>query len=360
MTKITYIQKGKEHSPDDTVSTEGDINQLMTAKNLHFLMGAGTSATAVSKMSQMQKEFEKNELQTEAMGSIYKKIKYGNEKGHNLEEILGILHSAKRAKTLLNKGQRTTVPILIDKINKFIIDKIQNSDPSGKQDEKIHTTLELYKTFYRKTVLRNKDLSRANIFTTNYDLFNEIALDESEIDFNNGFSSGIVRYFNPARFHYTSSRKLDPLIEKYEPIERMVYLYKLHGSVSWHKNKNPRVLAEIVESRTTDRDDGSENVLIYPTPLKEGDTLASPYSDLMREFKSKLLLPHSVLFVIGYSFSDNHINKIIYQALSVNPSLTLFVLGNTQTLKRISVRILDFINCMVIAQERERFTILNI
>ena len=68
-------------------------------------------------------------------------------------------------------------------------------------------------------------------------------------------------------------------------------------------------------------------MLIYPTPTKQDKSLGSPYVDLFREFQHKLLEPHSVLFVIGYSFSDRHVNEIIYRALSTNSTLNVVIFG---------------------------------
>lgn len=70
--------------------------------------------------------------------------------------------------------------------------------------------------------------------------------------------------------------------------------------------------------------------MIYPTPLKEGKSLTSPYTDIIREFQKKLSLPNSVLFIIGYSFSDAHINAIIYRALASNNSLSVVVFTNSE------------------------------
>jgi hypothetical protein len=68
-------------------------------------------------------------------------------------------------------------------------------------------------------------------------------------------------------------------------------------------------------------------VLIYPTPLKQTQSLGSPYTDLIREFQTKLSLPNSVIFIIGYSFSDEHINNIIYQAMASNSSISVVIFG---------------------------------
>jgi hypothetical protein len=54
-------------------------------------------------------------------------------------------------------------------------------------------------------------------------------------------------------------------------------------------------------------------------------TLASPYSDLFREFQKKIMQEKTVLVVIGYSFSDEHINNLIYQALTI-PTFRLVIL----------------------------------
>jgi len=64
--------------------------------------------------------------------------------------------------------------------------------------------------------------------------------------------------------------------------------------------------------------------MIYPTSYKKGYTLDFPYSELFRQFSSTITQPQSVLFCIGYSFCDEHINDIIKQALAI-PSFTLII-----------------------------------
>ena len=64
--------------------------------------------------------------------------------------------------------------------------------------------------------------------------------------------------------------------------------------------------------------------MIYPCVSKKTFTLDLPYSELFRQFSQAITQPQSVLFCIGYSFYDEHINDIIYQALSI-PSFTLII-----------------------------------
>ncbi|ROI15015.1 hypothetical protein EGH73_00180 [Epilithonimonas hominis] len=68
--------------------------------------------------------------------------------------------------------------------------------------------------------------------------------------------------------------------------------------------------------------------LIYPTPTKQNKSLGSPYTEMFREFQKKLLEPHTVIFVIGYSFSDEHVNNIIYQALATNTTINLVIINS--------------------------------
>lgn len=214
----------------------------------------------------------------------------------------------------------------------MLIDLIENTMYEGINinifGDKHKKTIDLYETFYQKITYRNKDFSRVNIFTTNNDLFNERVLDKLNINYNNGFGGGLDKYFNPARFGYTFSKRIEASVEKYEPLDNMIYLYKLHGSINWIEEEG-NSLFNIKEVKIDERyKPNDKNVLIYPNPLKQGKSLTAPYSDIIREFQRKLLLQNSVLFVVGYSFSDEHINNIIYQALSTNSSLSIVIFGD--------------------------------
>jgi len=216
----------------------------------------------------------------------------------------------------------------VDALVKYIENEMFSKINIDLTEENPEKTLNLYKRLYQKVALRNKDLSRVSVFTTNNDLFNEKALDNLNINFNNGFGGGIEKVFNPARFHYTFSKKIDANLEKFEPLVNMVYLYKLHGSISWvEKEGNSLFNIHEVSIETGKKKTDTEHVLIYPTPLKQSQSLGAPYSDLIREFQTKLAQSNSVLFIIGYSFSDEHLNNIIYQSLASNSSISIVIFG---------------------------------
>ncbi|WP_052108641.1 SIR2 family protein [Polaribacter sp. Hel1_85] len=120
---------------------------------------------------------------------------------------------------------------------------------------------------------------------------------------------------------------MDTSIDKFEPVENMVHLYKIHGSINWVEDvKNANTFFKIKEVFNPTKEDNND--LIYPTPTKQNKSLGSPYVEMFREFQRKLIEPLSVLFVIGYSFSDEHVNNIIYQALATNSTMNLVILNN--------------------------------
>ena len=59
----------------------------------------------------------------------------------------------------------------------------------------------IYKDFYAKITQRTRK-TPISIFTTNYDLFSEMALDELGFPYNNGFTGTNRRKFSPASYNY--------------------------------------------------------------------------------------------------------------------------------------------------------------
>lgn len=327
--KIDYYQGGRVVVVKDNDVLENikqKITELSNLKNVSFLLGAGASSDAVPTMRSMQEEISThiNDLDDsdDAVKNLYKIID-----ADNLEKKLIILYAKKNYLQGITDADETEISDttkLIEKIEGLMYSEI-NINLSSDDAKK---SLDLYKQFYQKTAFRNKDLSRINIFTTNNDLFNEKALDTLNINYNNGFGGGLERVFNPARFNYTFSQKIDANLEKFEPLDNMVYLYKLHGSISWIEQEgNSLFNIHEVSVKGVGAQNDKDRVLIYPTPLKQAQVLGTPYADLIREFQTKLSLPNSVLFIIGYSFSDEHLNSIIYRSLASNSSISVVIFG---------------------------------
>lgn len=320
------------------------IAELFNIKNIHFLFGSGTSSGAIPMMSglynkvveKLKAEKEKETIDSgeeglysklfEEFQAIHSRIRKEDKK--NLEEILGILYS-NRIYLENHLGKKEELEVCTGLI-KLIEEVVFNEINVNFNDSKCQETLRNYQVFYQKLALRNRDLSRLNIFTTNNDLFNETAMDSQNVHYINGFGGGLHRYFNPALFNYTFSKRMDTSIDKYEPADNVVNLFKIHGSVNWAEDTTERNLFFKIKEVGYPVIDKDETIMIYPTPTKQNKSLGSPYVELFREFQRRLLLPHSVLFIIGYSFSDEHVNNVIYQALATNSSLNVVIVNNLE------------------------------
>ena len=301
------------------------IREFFNLKNINFLFGSGTSSSAIPTMDGLFKELKFDKKKEIAEKEEFECIV--NKVGKNLEATLEVMYSARTYYDGIQTDDESVEEYkklynrLIHRIEAYIFNSI-NVDMTNDASKRV---LEYYKTFYQKIALRNKDLSRIRVFTTNNDLFNETALDSLNIHYINGFGGGLRKYFNPALFNYTWSKRMDTSIDKYEPIENMAYLYKIHGSINWqeteHKMNNYFNIEELPPQQLSPK----KSVLIYPTPTKQDKSLGVPYVDLFREFQNKLLEPHSVLFVIGYGFNDRHVNDIIYRALATNSTINVVI-----------------------------------
>ncbi|HEY9031068.1 MAG TPA: SIR2 family protein, partial [Kangiella sp.] len=73
--------------------------------------------------------------------------------------------------------------------------------------------------------------------------------------------------------------------------------------------------------------------LVNPTKKKFQDTVLNEYYyGLLRIYSNALEKENSILFVIGFSFSDEHIHKLTMQVANSNPTLTIYIFSHTTSL----------------------------
>lgn len=317
-----YLKENNIKDEDRKKAIKAKISEFFNMKNVCFLFGAGTSCPAIPNMTGLYTKVEKA-LKGNYMEHRFHKIAKACD--YKLEEILSVLYSGRAYYQGFGDGykyRKEKCNDLIQFIEEIIFKSI-NIDIAKEQD-----VLKTYESFYQKIAFRNKDLSRICVFTTNNDLYNETAMDNLNIHYVNGFSGGVKKHFNPAMFNYTYSKRMDMSLDKYEPVENMVYFYKIHGSVNWiDDDKDDTNFFSIMEDPNP-KWDKDKNILIYPTPTKQNKSLGAPYVDLFREFQHRLLEPNTVLFVMGYGFNDEHVNDIIYRALATNTTFNLVVIDH--------------------------------
>jgi len=336
------LEKEEKENGTPLEKIKDSFAKVLDGKLLSFLLGSGCSSYLVEKnevgiptMMPLAENFYKDVLTKEEQESLKDKLKLdvtNDNFKRNLEFFLGSLHSIEYFYecTAQQGEEKKLVVNTIKKVKEFLIESMLNEKRKEKnEDEPVN---KLYEGFYRKLLYRNTNLPKPNIFTTNYDLYSETALDKLGIHYVNGFSGGIKKYFNPTIFNYALAEKMDLSQGKWSVIDNFFYLYKIHGSINWIQDNEESKLFKVREIQETSSENlkKMDTVMIHPTPLKQNASLGSPYSDLFREFQKKLMQNNNVLVTIGYSFSDEHINNLIYQAFTI-PSFRLIVLGNPST-----------------------------
>ncbi len=349
-----FFYKGKENIIANEQTFEKikeiikkDLSKILDTRNLSFLIGSGCSLgdNGIPTMKELadnlfEPKAELNEnLKDKVFDATHKailerlKINHTNEPFRtNLETFLGTLYSYKFYLEKLKEAKEDAFDEDLKDLNKiilrtkeYILYECLNEKNKG-IDENI---VDIYKQFYRKLSLRDSNLPKPNVFTTNYDLFSERAMDNLGISYTNGFSGFVERFFNPSIFNYALAEQMDISSLKWSVIDSFIYLFKIHGSVNWVERESNNKLFSIQELQDVsfEKLKSEANYMIYPSPLKQNASLGSPYSDLFREFQKRITQKQSTLVTMGFSFGDEHINNIIYQALTI-PSFRLVIFSD--------------------------------
>jgi len=218
----------------------------------------------------------------------------------------------------------------------------------------------------------SNQIRRANIFTTNYDLFFERSSDlllktNTSFIFNDGGRGLSTRHLSISNFHTSTWHQGTNDLYKFEIPS--INLIKMHGSISWNKSSEDTVrinyhdnlpkdlsikidynksiietvnivedeyffdgsktaigLSENDESKLKIfRENYSKLAIVNPTKAKFEETVFQQhYYQSLRLLSYELEKPQTILICFGFSFKDEHIREIIQRSLS-NPSLMVYI-----------------------------------
>ncbi|WP_428003613.1 SIR2 family protein [Acidovorax sp.] len=143
------------------------------------------------------------------------------------------------------------------------------------------------------------------IFTTNYDLLFEEAMERVKTPYFDGFSGSKVPFFDPSSISNNDLPK------------RWVRLWKLHGSIGWSQSTTGEIIRSNADAGST---------MVYPSHIKYDQTQSAPFSSLFERLKNFLLEPDTLLICSGFSFADAHISAKLSECMSANPSSALIAL----------------------------------
>lgn len=357
-TKAMNFRKGnsdafKDLNGDASLDMKIDIAQdhmvkVLDSKNLSFLLGSGCSSfqrkkdkveLGIPTMKPLAKEFqswlevtENNERSSEWVKKINENlgidIKSDSFK-NNLEELLSALATASTFCKMSAMSGIDDVNEAVDQVVSLVKGFILKKCTNGIFSQGDMTILDIYSNFYRSLANRSRRLTPPWVFTSNYDLFNEISMDRLNIPYSNGFSGTVERRFNPAMYRLTLAEQLDITSRRWGTVDNFVHFCKLHGSINWIEDDGHLYKIRECHEKV---DQLRDRMMIYPVSSKQSASLGSPYSDMFRELYRQVVQNQSVLIVIGYGFGDEHINNIIFQGLTL-PDFKLIVFANPETNK---------------------------
>ena len=307
------------------------FQRIFQSSNINFLIGSGASKPAINVLGDIEKELQ-NFIEKEDEESYFKVAE------KFLTNIWSVIDS------LLKRNKNFD---LYD-VKLFQIDLTQNNYI------KFISILENI-LIKRRTGLLPR---RANIFTTNYDLFIEdAATTRQNLILNDGFTHRKNidnEYIYDSKSFYRSIYNTGNFYN-YSVELPTINLIKLHGSLSWNKEgddvyyKIPPIKPDSFENSQKQKDWVNQHALVLPRKEKFKETvLENIYYDLLRAYSNELDKEGTLLIVFGFSFADEHIELLTKKALR-NTTLKLMIFAyNEGSTKSYNDKFKDFANVEIV------------
>ncbi|MGW4928264.1 SIR2 family protein [Agromyces sp. NPDC004153] len=163
-----------------------------------------------------------------------------------------------------------------------------------------------------KWIARIDRSSPVEIYTTNYDLLIERALEAESVPYFDGFVGSSAPFFLPSSLVHA----------EFAPGRRVTRLWKIHGSVNWDLVDEPAGGKRVVR-----RPSIGASQMILPSSLKYDQSRKLPYIAMLDRLSRALSDREDALVVaIGCGFGDQHVNEILSDALSTRPRMHLIAL----------------------------------
>lgn len=294
-------------------------NHLAYSKNIGFFFGAGTScALGIPNVDQLTKGIDDaltadfkahfGLIKTDLMATVAPRTV-------NIEDILNHIRRIRELTgEAATKNYAGVSGEAAKKLDKEICTKIYDIILEKEKVADLETT----KKFFAWLSILNRDFSK-EVFTTNYDLIIEKSLESSQIPYFDGFVGAYEPFF--------WQESIDKLVGNNDLTQNWIRLWKIHGSLSWFwkediKTKSPKIVRI---GKIEKIEDEKDELVIYPSKEKYDSSKKQPFVAYFDRLKNYLLNGELLFIFTGYSFSDQHINEIIFNCLRQNNRLSILV-----------------------------------
>ena len=286
------------------------FEKSIRSENLVLLTGAGASIECGGpSMLGLWKIVSEDNLITTDWDALLKSAGYTPGTGkENLEELLSRLQTLTRAHEINNKNG-VDFSQTIKKIEVKILEeckKVQIKDNSS------HVR-------FLTRILKGRSASspRLKVFTLNYDTAFEQTGDRIGAVVMDGFLFSYNKNFKSLEFDLDIVQRERSRIHNEENFySKVFHLYKMHGSVDWDSNGG------VIQKSESP----SNPALVYPNSSKFEKSFEMPFFEMVSRLQSILRKENTTLFVVGYGFGDEHVNRIIEEAIRNNLNLEVLII----------------------------------
>lgn len=273
-------------------------------------------------------------------GNVEDQIRVASELLRGLQIIAATKESSSTEHEQVGKLKQELSRILREFADSILNGEAAIASASAEQREKAFNYLV---SFLMSFASRSGTRDRLQLFTTNYDRCIEAGADVAGLYLIDRFVGTLAPVFRSSRLdidmHY------NPPGIRGEPryLEGVARFTKLHGSVDWvdydrtiRRIGLPFGAQDITRFLAAPGLVGTDAMplMIYPNASKDRETASYPYVELFRDLAAAICRPNSTLICFGYSFGDEHINRVIEDMLTI-PSTHLVVISRSDPLGRI-------------------------
>ncbi len=294
-------------------------NHLSYSKNIGFFFGAGTScALGIPNIDQLTTEVRAMlDTKCQAQYDALKKDLEPRVVGRTVN-IEDILNQNRRIREITNESPSKKYLDICGETAKNLDKSICTAIYKIIMQKQAASSLDVPKRFFAWYNNLHQE-STKEVFTSNYDLVIEKALEENAIPYFDGFVGAYEPFF--------WQESIDKSIRQDDLTINWIRLWKIHGSLSWFWKKTPtdsgfRILRI---GKIKEIADEENELVIYPSKEKYESSRKQPFVAYFDRLKQYLLSGELLFIVSGYSFSDQHINEILFNSLRQNNRL--FVLS---------------------------------
>lgn len=326
------------------------LTSLFQSEHLSLLVGSGlTTAIQYEAIGRADNGMGTPEPKTtyakKITAAVNKSVENNSRGEANVEDYIRVINDLLRGLQILEQDEEYSS--LKTELNGILSDFASNITQIENQiaiaeDKRRTDAFNKLAMFLMSFASRTGTRDRLNIFTTNYDRLIEVGAELAGLHLLDRFVGTLSPIFRSSRLdldmHY------NPPGIRGEPryLEGVTRFTKLHGSIDWVDSKGDIRKIGLPFGATDlkpylsapGRSADATNIMIYPNASKDRETAEYPYVELFRDLAAALCRPNSTLVTYGYSFGDEHINRIIRDMLTI-PSTHLVVIAFDDKYERI-------------------------